>query len=407
MALFLTADQGFFWLAAMLAVLCCALSGSFRRGAAGGGGGTPALFLHEKAGPWLRYGLAAAGCILLGFGRMKLEIRERVLEEQAAAERGEEPLVIEGQVEEIGETDYGYRLMVSGCEENGPEARRIPRRMYCYTDRADGLKIGMRIRAEGTMEAPEPERNPGGFDHRSFCRAKGIGGIFRADWAAPAGPGYSRFREGIRQIRLRLEGRLDQLTSGTDGGILKAVLLGDRSDMDQALYELYRKNGISHVLAISGLHVSILGLGLWKALRRCGFGFAAAGGAAGAFRFCYGLMTGFGPSVVRAAAMCGISFLAAFLGRTYDLMSALCIPALALLWSWPCLLTQASFQLSFLAAGAVAFPGSFLIRRFKARGLFQTLLVSASIQAATAPAVLYHSFELPVYGILLNLLVIP
>ena len=78
MALFLTADQGFFWLAAMLAVLCCVLSGSFRRGAAGGGSGTPALFLHGKAGPWLRYGLAAAGCILLGFGRMKLEIRERV-----------------------------------------------------------------------------------------------------------------------------------------------------------------------------------------------------------------------------------------------------------------------------------------------------------------------------------------
>ena len=46
------------------------------------------------------------------------------------------------------------------------------------------------------MEAPEPERNPGGFDHRSFCRAKGIGGIFRADWAAPAGPGYSRFGKG-------------------------------------------------------------------------------------------------------------------------------------------------------------------------------------------------------------------
>lgn len=105
------------------------------------------------------------------------------------------------------------------------------------------------------------------------------------------------------------------------------------------------------------------------ALRRCGFGFAAAGGAAGAFLFCYGLMTGFGPSVVRAAAMCGLSFLAAFLGRTYDLMSALCIPALALLWSRPCLLTQASFQLSFLAAGAVAFPGGFLIRRFKARQL--------------------------------------
>ena len=105
MALFLTADQGFFWLAAMLAVLCCALSGSFRRGGAWGGGGTPALFLHGKAGPWLRYGLTAAGCILLGFGRMKLEIRERILEEQTAAERGEESLIIAAQVEEIGETD--------------------------------------------------------------------------------------------------------------------------------------------------------------------------------------------------------------------------------------------------------------------------------------------------------------
>ena len=88
MALFLTADQGFFWLAAMLAVLCCALSGSFRRGAAGGGGGTPALFLTEKAGPWLRFGLAAAGCIPLGFGRMQPEIQERVTEEQETDKGG-------------------------------------------------------------------------------------------------------------------------------------------------------------------------------------------------------------------------------------------------------------------------------------------------------------------------------
>lgn len=407
MALFLTADQMFFWLAAMLAVFCCALTGRIRNGTAEDGGGAPAIFLHGRAGTWIRYGLAAAGCVLLGFGRMEMELKERIMEERLAAERGEESLVICGRVEEIGETDYGYRLLLSGCRENGPGARRVPRRMYCYTDQAEGMKTGMEIRAEGTMEAPEPERNPGGFDHRSFCRAKGIGGIFRADRAAPAGPEYSRLWEGIRRIRLCLEGRLDRIASGTDGGILKAVLLGNRSGMDQELYELYRKNGISHVLAISGLHVSIIGLGLWKALRRCGLGFGAAGGAAGLFLFCYGLMTGFGPSVVRAAAMCGLSFLAVFLGRTYDLLSAMCIPALALLWTRPCLLTQASFQLSFLAAGAVAIPGGILVRRFEARGLLQTLLVSASIQAATAPAVLYHSFELPAYGMLLNLLVVP
>lgn len=123
-----------------------------------------------------------------------------------------------------------------------------------------------------------------------------------------------------------------------------AVLFGEKEDLDSAVYELYRKNGISHLLAISGLHVSIVGLGIWKIFRKGGAGFWFAGVGAGGFLCVYGMMVGSGASVVRAVSMALLSFLAAAVGRTYDLPTAMCIPAVGLLLAHPFLLTQAHFS---------------------------------------------------------------
>ena len=112
--------------------------------------------------------------------------------------------------------------------------------------------------------------------------------------------------------------------------------------------------------------------------------------------------------------MAGLSFLAAAAGRTYDLPTAMCIPALGLLLTHPYLLTQASFQLSFLAVISLVYPG----RLFSARGetfftnekfsaAASAFFVSLSLQMVTVPVVCWHSFGIPVYGVFLNLLVIP
>ena len=145
-----------------------------------------------------------------------------------------------------------------------------------------------------------------------------------------------------------------------------------------------------------------------------GAGFWISGIFAGGFLCAYGMMVGSGASVARAVSMAGLSFLAAAVGRTYDLPTAMCIPAAGLLLAHPYLLSQASFQLSFLAVTSLIYPG----RLFSSRGekLFTDEKISAavsafftslSIQVVTAPVILWHSFGIPVYGVFLNLIVIP
>ena len=398
MALLVTGKREIFGLAAMLAVLVCLALRVYVRSRGRDGLGRSAL---------LGLILLVAVGSSMGFLRMEYEERRAEREEKAAGEWENGDVRVIGTVEEIEEREKGFRILLGSCV---CEAEEGPRKVYCYVEEDIGktrLRPGMRILAEGRGKAPEPARNPGSFDYRLYCRARGITGILYGERTVILDGRYWPVQDAIRRLRLTLAGKLDQIAEDGDAGILKAVLLGIRSDMDDGVYELYRRNGISHLLAISGLHVSMIGMGLWKTLRRCGLGYGAAGAVSWGILLGYGVMTGFGPSVVRAVFMSGISFLAAWVGRTYDLPSAMCIPAMGLLFARPYLLTQSSFQLSFLAVGAVFFPGGYLAKKWKAGGVLQAFLMSASIQAVTAPAILYHTFELPVYSVALNLLVIP
>lgn len=430
MALWMTVEQECFGLAALLLVFSCAFwCGDFHVRGRG-----------KDKGRQLAFFVAWTG-LILGTGRMEYE-EWRIEKEQSVLETiaGQEVWVT-GQVVEIQKAEYGTRLQIRDCEvfldfegaDDVPNVDGVPhvddirneeiRRLYLYTDfEADvtSARLGLQIAASGTCELPERDRNPGGFDYRLYCFSKGVCGIFYADTIAPAVEGsiipevenraetlYWRIREGIRQIGLRLERQLEQITEEEDRGILKAILLGQKTDLGDDVYELYRRNGISHVLAISGLHVSVIGMGLWKCLRKLGFGYSGAGGLAFGIVFAYGMMTGFGPSVVRAVFMMGVSFLAGMFGRTYDLPSAMCVPALGLLLRRPYLLTQASFQLSFLAVGAMYVPGTYLVKRWGLNGIAQKVWISASLQVMTLPVVLVHSFEVPLFGIILNLIVVP
>ncbi len=396
--------------------------------------------LSEKALRWQAAMRTSVFVFLLGFlcglWRMEAEKQNFLKEDAVAArfantERGTDGgAVVTGVIVGIEERDQGARLLLGDCQfhddsspgpggtagygsdfgcgavRNPSKAGRV-RRLFCYVDEADGLRPGMELCVWGATERLRGARNPGGFDYRFYCYAKGIGGIFYANRVEVSEGSRGTLSWRLSQIRSALGRQLDVIASPEDAGILKAVLLGDRGGLDDRIYALYQQNGISHLLAISGLHVSLLGAGLFKLLRRCGVSREEAGAGAGFFLICYGGMTGWSPSVVRAIMMLLISFLADCAGRTYDLPSAMCVPALYLLCHTPYVLTQASFQLSFLAVGAVFCPGGLLIRRFEVKGPGQAFLISVSIQLVTAPVILYHSFEFPPYAVFLNLAVIP
>jgi len=421
MALWMTVGEVGIGLAALLLVFSCAfLCDGFRTRSRGKDGGRrPALF-RIIIMIWLG----------MSVGAIRTEFEEWMVdaERETLVELSDRELWMTGQVTEIREMDYGVRLLICDCElyldpldeTESKEKEGNVRKMYAYTDSAENLCLGRKIAVWGTCELPEADRNPGGFDYRLYCLSKGIGGIFRVSdlisvqefsdgrvSVSRCGTCYWAFQEMIRRINRMFERKLEEIAEPEDLGILKAILLGNKTDVEEELYELYRRNGIAHVLAISGLHVSVIGMGIWKGLRRLGVGYLEAGSIAFAILFAYGIMTGFGPSVVRAVFMMGVSFAADVLGRTYDLPSAMCVPAMGLLLWQPYLLTQASFQLSFLAVGAMFVPGNVLAQKWELNGISKEAWVSISLQVVTLPFVLIHSFEIPLFGIFVNVLVVP
>lgn len=122
----------------------------------------------------------------------------------------------------------------------------------------------------------------------------------------------------------------------------------------------------------------------------------------------YGMMAGFSASLSRALLMLLLSFLARVIGRAYDMLSALGCAALLLLYQSPFQLCDAGFLLSFGAVFGIAVAAPVGREIFgKGKGLLSSFVTTAAIQLATNPILCFFYFQLPLYSVLLNLIVIP
>lgn len=341
---------------------------------------------------------------LAGFARMEQAVFTWEQVEQALPEDGSRA-VFRGRVEEIGERG-DYRTVTLSTKETGKVL------IYEKRSQAQALSIGERILVKGKVSRFSQARNPGQFDGRKYYRAQGISAAVFADQVKAGEENLkgtiSPGRNALYRLRRNFGKILDQICGEKEAGVMKAALLGEKEGMDQEWKNLYQRNGIAHLLAISGLHLSMIGMGLYQLLRKGGAGYGLAGLCAGAAVTAYGIMTGSSGSAMRALVMLLSSFLAAYLGRTYDLLSALALAALLLSWADPFLIGEAGFQLSFGAVLGIGLLGENLVRALHAEKAWQkTLLASLAVQLATAPVVFWHYFQYPAYGVLLNLIVVP
>lgn len=159
-------------------------------------------------------------------------------------------------------------------------------------------------------------------------------------------------------------------------------------------------------------------MSVYSALRFWGISYGMGGtGCISALLTFYGFVTGFGASVFRAVFMVEVSCLAAYLGRSYDLLSALSLSLILQAWQSPYLLFSAGLQLSYGAVAAIGLETEELRKvgkkrkeeeqeKEKKKG-YETLMLSLAIQLYTMPIQLYHYFTFPMLGIFLNLIVIP
>lgn len=307
--------------------------------------------------------------------------------------------------------------------------------LLVYLDKEDGALAGPGdvISGKGELEKLEKASNPGQFDAKTYYHARGIDYTLWPDEMAIV----SRSNTYVRQLavfRQRWLAVYSDCLQAEDAGVLGAMLLGDKHLLDADLQSLYQAMGIIHILAISGLHIAMIGMGIFKVVRRLGAGLRLSACAASFLVLSYGVMTGAGPSTMRAMIMFFVQMGAVYFGRSYDMLSAVSLAALIIFWRQPLMITQAGVQFSFaavLSIGVLWPAAKRLILGEKAKRqhrktdrnmksgkhakcgqmagewLLEHIGPSAAVTIGTLPLTAFYYGEVPLFSLFLNMIVIP
>ena len=272
-----------------------------------------------------------------------------------------------------------------------------------YDKNFQKVKIGEEVLLSGSLSEFENARNPGNFDAKIYyAKQKLFGSIWSKEICEISGK-ENRFLEKIFCFRQAWKERLFDELGEDYGALLSAMLLSEKGDVDAETKELYQKNGYGHLLAISGLHISFIGLGCYKIMRKIGMGYGSSGMIAIIILSFYVVILGFSVSVFRAFLMLIIRIIADITGRVYDMPTALSISATGLALYEPLYIVDGAFLMSHGAILAIIGVTPIL----EQLGIHKLLASSLAIQITTFPIVLWNYYELSTYAIIWNLLVIP
>ena len=273
---------------------------------------------------------------------------------------------------------------------------------------------GERIRLPVQLRQPRGLLNPGGFCLPRYLLSEGIyleGRVKSGEEILRLGRvGGSRALNWVYDLRQKMLRQMEAHVAAPYCGILQGITLGDRSSLDKDLQEAFVRSGTFHILAISGLNVSMVAALLYFLLRLLRFPLRLRAGLTIIWVIFYAALAGGGPSVVRAGIMTSLFLGALILEREVDIANTLALSALLILLWNPLHLLEAGFQLTFAATLGIlllihAFPMTSLPRPL--RWLLNSLGVSAAATSATLPILAYHFHRASLIGILANLPIVP
>ncbi len=302
--------------------------------------------------------------------------------------------------------------------------------IQCYLESGDEAlpAIGEYAQIGGKVKVFSGPTNPGEFDSRLYYSSLKISYRLNSAKVLKTGGKPDRYRELLYKTRLVLEKALDGALPEQDSAIMKAMLLGDRAYMDDETRDMYKSNGIMHILAVSALHISIIGMGIYELLKRIRVNRVVCVAASLAFMYSYGVMCGMSTSSFRAILMFFLRLLAPLLGRTYDLLTGLSLAEILLLLDQPLYLLNSGFLFSFGAVMGIAVVSPSLVplslkehlegqMKFaddekswgQAMGekVLYGLQGGVGVLLATLPVYSCFYYTYPVHSLALNLIVIP
>lgn len=291
-------------------------------------------------------------------------------------------------------------------------------RIYIRKSLSDSLSTGDRISFYATLSPPRNNGNPGEFDYAGWLLQKGFsrtGFVDSSLWQSASNPDAS-LTARINRTGDRLKDNIRTLLSEPDqANLLIALLLGDKTELHEEQKTLFRHNGISHLLAVSGFHVGLI----YSILLSCFF-FIPRNTKAGKYiralalimLWFYALLTGATPSVLRATFMITLFVAGSLIGRKGFTLNTLCFAAFCLLIIQPYTLFDIGFQLSFVSVAGILLSQAILsdwINRQKKWIRYSTGFLSVCIaaQIATLPLTLHYFGAFSPYFLIGNLIAIP
>ena len=281
---------------------------------------------------------------------------------------------------------------------------------------------GDRVLVSGRLRSPQPARNPGGFDARTYYASRGVYALMSVRNAAGyrvtlRNRSFTWQTAVIDPLRHSIDRSIDRTMRGESAALLKGILLGARRQLPEDLIDTFRTIGLAHILAVSGLHVGLITLVIYTLLfvLRLPKPLVVAGTLG--VLILYAFITNLTPSVIRATIMAGLFLVGRQLDRQTDTVNILAVAAIVILLIWPSALFDLSFQLSFLATYAIitGYPRlkELLPERLSrseqwwARWLRDGLLVSVTAQLGTLPVVAGTFYQVSWMSAVANLFIGP
>lgn len=259
---------------------------------------------------------------------------------------------------EIGKDRVKMVLRSKGGQNFSATIYSNNRRNQKALNTAKSLSYGDEVIVIGKMDVPETSRNPGSFNYRLYLKSKKVGAIIRIKSIKKISKRYNLIELFRRRLYIKKKEFLHEFVESPEiKGFISGVIFGDTGQIEEDVYDEFRKNGTAHILAVSGLHIGFL-VSMLKFLSKSRKTFPVTVLII-VILFFYGELTSWNISTVRSEIVAVMSLIAFHLKRPTDLLSSVSLASMIILVYNPYFLFNQGFQMSFLAMLGITFFKNF------------------------------------------------
>lgn len=323
--------------------------------------------------------------------------------------------LVQGEIYQKEKEDEKVLFYLKNCRVQFDQKNYPCNQILLYLN-AENYSIGEILCVKGKIKTFNSAANEGNYDEKAYFQTLKIDFKVAGERVVSVCGKKNAFLEYLAFFKEKMKESYETAMPKADAGVLTAMILGDKSLMEKERKGLYQSAGISHFYSISGLHISMIGMALYHLIKKGSGSYFISGAVSAALMFGYGALTGFGISVSRAVGMFFLLLYAKFRGRSYDRPTALALVAAVLAGKNPNLLHHAGFLLSFGAVLGVIFAewmfsaysgakkeeGIRFLERIK-----EGIRVSFFIQLVTVPVLCRFFYEICIYSIPVNMIILP